>query len=216
MQISVFCADIGSVMKGNFGWFGHAGSSELESLSGVHPEGLVLAVNSELQMGHRVALGFECPLFVPVPLDPMRLTSSRLGEGSRAWSAGAGCGALATGLTEVTWILRALRQLNPQGSAYLDWEEFESSETGLFLWEAFVSGKSKAASHIEDAALGVEAFLAAIRKTTIESAITCEEPYSLIGAALLRSGWSTDLKILEKACLVVSATAPSGDSETSV
>lgn len=37
--------------------------------------------------------------------NPVELTSSRQGEGSRAWSAGAGCGALATGLTETLWVL---------------------------------------------------------------------------------------------------------------
>jgi hypothetical protein len=57
-----------------------------------------------------VALGFECPLFVPLNLQPEALTTARSGEGSRPWSAGAGCGALATGLVQVAWILRKIRQ----------------------------------------------------------------------------------------------------------
>jgi len=92
MHLSIFCADIGSVPKGNFGWYGETPAEK----SGNDPEGLVRAISTELTKGHHVSLGFECPLFVPLTWDQMSLTSARKGEGSRPWNAGAGCGALAT------------------------------------------------------------------------------------------------------------------------
>jgi hypothetical protein len=39
------------------------------------------AIAADLNAGHHVALGFECPLFVPVSEDPNGLTSARPGEG---------------------------------------------------------------------------------------------------------------------------------------
>ncbi len=68
------------------------------------------AIASDINPEHRVALGFECPLFVPIPDDPEDLTSSRPGKGNRAWSVGAGAGSLATGLTETVWILDGVRR----------------------------------------------------------------------------------------------------------
>jgi hypothetical protein len=40
--------------------------------------------------GQAVALGFECPLFVPVPEQALRLGAARPGEKNRSWSAGRG------------------------------------------------------------------------------------------------------------------------------
>lgn len=80
MRLSVFCVDIGSIPKGNFGWYGVTP----EPRSGQDPEGLVREISSELSLGHHVSLGFECPLFVPLPQDPIGLTSKRKGEGRGA------------------------------------------------------------------------------------------------------------------------------------
>jgi len=103
--LTTVCADIGSAAKGNFGWWSSAGES------GDRPSGLVAHVAALLNDREPVALGFECPLFVPLAASEMQLTSARPGEGSRAWSAGAGCGALATGLVQVVWVLEQVRLL---------------------------------------------------------------------------------------------------------
>ena len=156
---------------------------------------------------HKVALGFECPLFVPLPDDPRKLTSARTGEGTRAWSAGAGCGALATGLTEVAWILMELRKLVARNVLPITtWPESGIQDGHLFLWEAFVTGAVKSDSHHGDAALGVEAFKRALPHPDRASAVTVERAYSLLGAALLRTGWSTDLAVLASPCIVIRAT----------
>lgn len=197
----VVCADIGSVAKGNFGWWSSTGES------GLLPSTLAGRVAAMLDGGAPVALGFECPLFVPISQDELQLTKARPGEGSRSWSAGAGCGALATGLVEVAWVLDAMRRaIKKPVPSFLDWEQFERAGSGLFIWEAFVSGGAKKLTHIEDARAGAQAFMAALPDPASANAIACEsDVHSLVGAALLRTGWSADISILRRACLVIRA-----------
>ena len=107
-ELSIYCADIGSVAKGNFDW-----ASSPKQITGTDIAEFAARISDDLNAGHCVAVGFECPLFVPLPEDPVLLTAGRKGEGSRPWSAGAGSGALATGLTEVLWVLReVMRRLD--------------------------------------------------------------------------------------------------------
>ena len=197
----VISADVGSVSKGNFGWWA-SNSSEGTALTS-----LVNEVSKNLNQGVPVALGFECPLFVPRVEDERRLTGARPGEHSRAWSAGAGCGALATGLVQVLWALQEIRcRLTLDSAASLDWHSFSRSGRGLFIWEAFVSGNAKKPTHIADARAGAEAFLRSLPDPTEANCITCQSPvYSLVGAALLRSGWTTDVSVLSSPCLVIKA-----------
>ena len=159
-------------------------------------------------------MGFECPLFVPLREDPSRLTAARRGDGSRAWSAGAGTGALATGLVEVSWILREVRrELRREVACHLDWRAFGTGG-GLFLWEAFVSGGGKPQvegnPHAADAMAAVEAFVDALPDPTSMNAIDESDVISLVGMALLRTGWTRDLESLETPCLVIK---PSGRDE---
>lgn len=142
---------------------------------------LAVAVASDLTAGVPVPLGFECPLFVPISQHPERLTHARTGEGSRAWSAGAGCGALATGLAQVVWVLREVRRhIAAAQPAFLEWRPFVSNGAGLFLWEAFVSAGAKRDGHMADAEAAVEAFAAAMREPEMITAVSCgEESYSL-------------------------------------
>jgi hypothetical protein len=206
-KISIYCADIGSVARKNFAWSGL--TFDDQSKCGVSMPALAEAIADDLSAERPVALGFECPLFVPLSARPETLTTGRLGDRNRPWSAGAGCGALATGLVQVVWLLREIRRLaGGTATAFLDWESFARTGTGLFLWEAFVSGKAKREDHVADAEAAVQAFRDTIAQPPVGSAVTCaEETYSLIGAALLRSGWSTDLAILGAPCIVVLAGA---------
>lgn len=199
-DIVIVCADVGSVAKGNFGWWSSLGEggTRLSTLGGY--------VSAALDSGAPVALGFECPLFIPLLDDELCLTSARHGEGSRAWSAGAGCGALATGLVQTAWVLQDIKKhLACAIPAFLSWPDFAASGSGLFLWEAFVSGKAKGDSHTADARLGAEAFVRALPDPVSCNAVTCSNAYSLVGAALLRTGWSDDSRLLQEPCLVVRA-----------
>jgi len=198
-NLLIACADIGSVAAGNFGW------SSSDDISGREPSTLAGSVAAALNGGRPVALGFECPLFVPLADDETHLTRARPGEGNRAWSAGAGCGALATGLVQVTWILRAMQAaLGSPGTAQLSWETFQARQNGLFLWEAFVSDKSKSSTHVGDAEAAVMAFNQSLPNPWAANAVTCSTSvHSLVGAAMLRTGWSNTPAILEQPCLVI-------------
>jgi hypothetical protein len=200
--VAVYCADIGSAAAGRFGW---ASTGPDGTASGADMRQLVASVADDLRAGRPVALGFECPLFVPLALEPEALTSARGGEGNRPWSASAGACALTTGLVQVAWILREVRRLAPpESQATLEWDDFSRGRASLLLWEAFVCGASKRGGHVADAQAATDAF----RERLLASALTSDvgaglEAYSLIGAALLRSGWSNDPKLLQHACVVV-------------
>lgn len=215
MDLAICCADIGSIKKDNFGWAILHGDRQRE---GTKIGGLVDEVVCSLVAEVKVALGFECPLWVPVPDDPCGLTAGRRVDGNKPWSAGAGASALAAGLTETAWILREIRRclrdrLASLPPTYLDWKEFTEARTGMFLWEAFVTGDAKATGpdvdadrgrHAADALVACEAFAARQCNPTAQG--HPDPPHavrSLIGAALLWSGLSKDLELLGASCLVV-------------
>lgn len=204
LDIAVACADIGSVAKGKFGW-----ALKLEE-TWSQGDGIVdfsEQIAHHLNQNTPVAVGFECPLFVPLPRDPMRLTRARNGERNRAWCAGAGSGALAVGLTEIVWILREVCEgldVPEKPAVSLRWPQFLETG-GLFIWEAFVTGASKQRSHIQDAKSAVEAFARALPNPERKNLVHEETVYSLGGAALLRAGWEVPNTILEDSTLVIAA-----------
>jgi hypothetical protein len=196
-DVLIACADIGSVRNDNFGWYANDGSH------GCKPSELAEHLAEALADGRPVALGFECPLFIPLPVDEHDLGKRRNGEGNRPWSAGAGCGALATGLAQTTWILnRVLARCGPQQwKAHLDWSDFAKARCGLLVWEAFVTGTAKGHSHVDDAKSAVEAFNARLPAPYTD--VTVDNAISLAGLALLRAGWRLDVQSLSQGCIVI-------------
>ncbi len=92
------------------------------------------------------------------------LGRARTGEGNRPWSAGAGAGALATGVAQTAWILSRLHTLAPRAIATTQSQRFTAGEANLLLTEAFVSGTGKpvpvvAGQHIADAEAAARATL---------------------------------------------------------
>lgn len=196
----IACADIGSVPQGNFAWAASDGAE------GALPSELAAHVARLLNSGESVALGFECPLFVPVPEVEGDLGKGRIGEGSRPWSAAAGSSALATGLAQVAWVLARTRSLiTVPASGHLNWDEFSNAAPGsLLVWEAFVTGAAKGANHIQDAQLAVQAFKDSLPSPATASAICVQGVvHSLAGAALLSSDWSSKLALLKQECIVI-------------
>lgn len=204
--IVIYCADIGSIKNKKFGWCrGELGIRRTFTL-GVNIEDFATGIASDLLNGRKVALGFECPLFVPITENSLNLTSARKGEGDRAWSAGAGCGALATGLTETAWVLGRIKELaEVEIKVTFDWDEFIKKPLNLFIWEAFVSKESKVQTHQGDAEVAVKTFINKYPDIVQANAVTAENPYNLIAAALLRVGISDDLEMLRKSCIVIKA-----------
>jgi hypothetical protein len=114
---------------------------------------------------------------------------------------------LATGIVQAAWMLAELRTRRPDDSLYLEWEAFQDARRGLFLWEAFVTDKAKADSHVDDATVAVACFSAALPDPRTASVVTAERPLSLVGAAALWSDWSDALELLDTPCLVLFAAA---------
>ena len=201
---TICCADIGAVSKERFGWASLSTVADQERSSGKDIGEFADLVGELLAKGRKVALGFECPLWVPVADRPRDLTRARDGEGNRAWSASAGATSLATGLTEVAWILHRIRQTVQGVEAFLDWKAFEAVQSGLFVWEAMVTGQGKTESHESDAMAAVAAFCHALPNPASRDALKpTSRTLSLIGAALLWVGWSDDLGLLKRPCVVI-------------
>lgn len=201
----IYAADIGSIKKDRFGW-ARKETSSIEVATGKCINAFADSIITDMKLGYKIALGFECPLFVPLTENPIELTSSRHGEGSRPWSAGAGSGALATGLTETLWVFSYLKnKLSIKIQPTYKFDDIENDRANLFIWEAFVSGKSKGVSHHDDAVIAVKEFYNRLDHKNIKSDVTAVNPYSLVGAALLRSGISDDISLLYEQCLVIKA-----------
>lgn len=201
-KLAICCADIGSVKKGNFGWYGERPRERPREGTDIGEFAEFIAAS--IRKGLKVSVGFECPLFVPIRQDPMMLTSARNGDGSKSWSANAGCGVLATGLVETVWVLEeVLRGLDRAPKSFMSWKDFQLSESGAYFWEAFVSGKSKGANHSDDARIAVRAFNASLPDLDLANKIKEPTVFSLVGAALVRSGWTNDVSLLSSPCNVI-------------
>ena len=200
-DIVICCADIGSIKERKFGW---ASDPIARNRNAGRIDELSSFVVEMLGMDRRVALGFECPLWVPIPDEPSKLGSKRSDEGKYPWAAGAGASTLAIGLAEIAWILIEIRRQAPGVAAFLDWKDFERAHDGLFVWEAFVAGEVKTDSHEGDAQIAVDAFKEALPDPRQRNALVPgRRTLSLIGGALLWSGWLKDLELLSEPCIVI-------------
>lgn len=201
----VYCADIGSIKNKRFGWCrGLKIEDKFEVITGTDIGEFAEEISDDLSAGKKVALGFECPLFVPIPDNPALLTSARQGEADRAWSAGAGCGALATGLTECVWILNKVKELSQvKILPTFDWDEFNKGLWNLFIWEAFVTKGSKAKTHSGDAKVAMRAFWRGYPDIVQANSVIAENPYNLVAAALLRVGLTDNINFLSESCIVI-------------
>ena len=202
-HLAVYSADVGSVSAKNFGWAGP--TTKGPQRTGADIAELVRGVSSELGLGTKVALGFECPLFVPLRRDPSELTKARVGE-PQAWAAAAGATSLATGLVQTAWVLgRILKAVPVPPPLFLSWTRFEEAPSGLLLWEAFVTGKAKTGSHEGDAAVAVDAFMESLPDPPSRSIVREPEVFSLVAAAAFSVGWPVARPLINEPCIVLSA-----------
>ena len=174
-------------------------------------ERLVTDIGTEIQGGKSVALGFEAPLFIPIPSSAGNLSRGRVGERDRSFAAPAGLAVTTLAVHQAAWILSSLRIACNQGCIFTtDWKAWPPSgeQQMLFCWEAFVSGKAHSDTHVNDAATAGTAFLFHERNLDQANAVTAERPISLIGAAALWSGWTDDLAILHSPALVIMPSEP--------
>jgi len=199
----IFAADIGSIKNKHFGWC-RLEYNNNQVTTGDSIDDLTQTIKKDLQNGLSICLGFECPLFVGLSDNPNELTSKREGEGSRPWSAGAGAGSLATGLVEVLWVFERLaKSCKVSIFPTFKFEDIFEGKSNFLLWEAFISKDGKGYSHIEDATIAASEFSRRLRYKSFKSDVNVANVYSLVGAALLRSGITTDIRVLSEPCVVV-------------
>jgi hypothetical protein len=183
-DLLVLGVDVGSVRrKGGFSW-----SSADASLRGEDdPSALAREVVSALDSGHHVAMAFECPLSVPVPETHdggwKDLGRARTGESNRSWSAGAGTGALATGLVQLAFVLGYVRQhgrVVPTVTTQVG--PFAAGRADLLFAEAMVTseGKPEPVDGLQDhadalaAAKRLHELLGLSAGGCVESDVTCQ------------------------------------------
>ena len=188
-SITIFAVDVGN--PANFAWVSNGG------LKGEDGESLIDAINASFQAGGRVALGFECPLFIPVPLRWSGIGKARVGEADRPWSAGAGATVTTYGLHEVAWVLSRLREVRTGKMPIFFSPEawLSSDEAGMLVWEAFVTGANKGRDHADDAERACQAFQNLMKRKNWDDARQVEvgsDALSLNLAALAAewAGWS--------------------------
>jgi hypothetical protein len=208
MSPRVVAIDVGSV-RGNFAWaaLDLPGRRPVGS-GGTNPDEAATAVSDALAGGRPVALGFESPIAVPVG-EPTAsgwesLGRAREGEASegrsRPWSAGAGSGALATGLVQIAWVLGRVESLSPGARCTTRESRWEAGDADVILWEAFVSGSDKPVpeaitQHAADAAAAAMTFCDRLEAGTLAvSDVTCRPhgSFNLAAAAAMFAGVSID------------------------
>ena len=206
VECHVCVIDIGKPGK-NLGW----ALSGPTPVDGTDLDACITAVAEALRSGP-VALGFEAPMFTPMRDDVMALTKARQGEVtggiSRPFSASAGATVLVTALVIVPYVLHRLRALVPTATATLDWRAPMAGRADLLLFEAFVTNQRKVTGtrHVEDARLAIAGFQRGMMNpASFESAVVETTCLNLLGASMLRTGWSSDPVVVGKECLVVRA-----------
>jgi hypothetical protein len=185
--------------------------------NGEDPDSAVSALAPALLAGAQAVLLLEAPMSVPVPGSQHDawhgLGKARHGERNRAWSAGAGAGALATGLAQGAWMLRQLAALVPGVAVTTQTGAWQPGGAQLLLAEAFITAAGKpeplaASQHLADAAAAGLALLEMLDSpAALTSSVYCspQEPFNLLAAMALWAGLRIDPAELQAEVLVVAA-----------
>lgn len=133
------------------------------------------------------------------------MLKSRPGEGSRAWSVAAGATTTAVALAIVPWVLDELASRVGTVAAWQDWSRRPTKLGEILVFEAFVSGGPSDGHDADARAAAVVARDAFDSASAHTSLLANEECFSLLGAALLHAGMSTDIGELGRQCMVIKA-----------
>ncbi|MBD7942146.1 hypothetical protein [Brevundimonas guildfordensis] len=200
-DIAIGVIDVGSPKGGKWGW-----AILATNAAPVLGKDLDVFIDAMTALGARwpLAIGFEAPLFIPTPAVALKILSARKGEGSRPWSAGAGAAVTTAALAVVTYTLAGLRRGLSQAMASTDFSVLPVRPGDTLFFEAFVTAAAKGDDHADDAFIAARETQALLRGgRPYRSAIDEPEVFSVLGASLLRTEWSTDLAVLSAPCLVV-------------
>jgi hypothetical protein len=214
-QRSLYACDVGTTRSGaagsSFAWAKIEPEDPARVRVSRDIERLVADISSEINVGKSIALGFEAPLFIPVPISADNLSRGRAGERDRSFAAPPGLAVTTLALHQAAWILASLREACIRECGFsTDWKAWppSSEKQVLFCWEAFVSGNAHSDTHVNDAATAVNAFSIHERNLDQANAVTAERPLSLIGTAALWSGWTENQAMLHRSALVIKPSEP--------
>jgi hypothetical protein len=214
----VVAVDIGSVVPpSKFAWAAFDAPGRDLVSDGEDPESAVSALVPGLLAGGQAVLLVEAPMSIRVlgdQRDAWRgLGKARHGERNRPWSAGAGAGALATGLAQGGWMLSRLAALVSGLAVTTQFEAWQPGGAQLLLAEAFITAAGKpeplaASQHAADAAAAGLALLETLDSPTALTASVCcspQESFNLLAAMALWAGLRIDPAELQAEVLVVAA-----------
>ena len=213
--VAIAAVDVGSPLPqpkkphGSIGWAVRLAGKRISSGDVRDLDKCVRLIGDALSKG-AVALGFECPCFLPISEDANLVTKARCGEGNRAWSAPSGLRVTAQGPAVAGHVLLKLRGVFPSARPTFEFDR-QADEWGsgdLLLFEAFVTGdaKGKTGMDKEDACIAVKAFEGIARSwPPKESAVNARgmATVNLLAAALIATGWDVDKSMVSQTCLVV-------------
>ncbi len=196
-SLHVAVVDIGKLS--NLGWVIEGPSVEE---SGTDIDEFVTSLVRATEYGP-LALGFEAPMFVPYGRGRGDLDRARSGEGNRAFSASPGACALTKGLVIVPYILQELRARTKNVKPTFKWRN-DLAKRDLLFFEAFVTHMGKSETHVQCARAALMQFPKRLEeRADLGSAIGEAVTMNLLGAMLLRMGWTDDITVLSEPCLVV-------------
>jgi hypothetical protein len=205
MSRVIYACDVGSTKSGAFAWARTLPTRSVPS-AGRNIATLVSSIIADAESGLSISLGFESPLFLPVPRRHDNLSSGRSGESNRSMFAPVGAGVTTLGVHQAAWILRAVGDKAGDLLEYVtDWRQWPPLDGSprFLVWEAFVSGNAHSLSHENDAVTAAMYFREKEGSLGAAHAVSAEDPFSLIHAVAMWAGWATDLDRLHCECLVL-------------
>ena len=105
----VYACDIGSTIQGRFAWKRTGPPVAVRDGEESSIEELVDRLKQDLKEGCSIALGFEAPLFIPIPKVASQLSRGRTGDSTRSCFAPAGASVATLGLHQAASILKQIR-----------------------------------------------------------------------------------------------------------
>jgi len=133
MDEYIVSVDMGSPIRGTFGWCDNQGNS------GDDIDDLVEHLLSKSYF----SLGIEAPLFIPIRSKSLAsFTRKRDFEEARPWSAGAGACVTAINIGFLCSILPLIHEKNPNVELTTDIAEWKKRTNNcILIWESFITGK---------------------------------------------------------------------------
>ncbi|MFQ5778721.1 MAG: hypothetical protein ACE5IP_12010 [Terriglobia bacterium] len=197
-----YACDVGG--KGNFAWARASRNGPQLTMEGnTSMNDCVEALQHDIGC-RAVAIGMECPEFIPIPDEATQLGRGRKNEKDRSCFASVGASVATLGLHQLAFILKKIHRR--QVSAIFNPAQWQFQPDQLLFWEAFVSKQAHSKEHLRDAATAASAFMERMEAGRLASDVFVEEPaevLSLVGCAVLWAGWSGDLALLRQAVVVV-------------